>query len=402
MSLETKTLTRRDFFRTVLILLIGGILSYVGLKRFTPAFGTVSTTSYTIRTDGTTIYARNDVSGADDYSGTDATTIINSAINALTNGGKILITGGIYIITASITVKSNISLEGIGFATILQAKNALNTHVIQSDPSGSVNIKISNLKIDGNGINQTGGSSNGIMLGGGTSKHALIKNCFITSVYANAILVGGYNYTNIEDNIIDGCLGHGIYYQYANSNAIITGNQISNIGSRGSIGFGIGINSTNGINSKFVISNNIMYNTGLEGINISALINVIYEVSITNNMIDSSGDGGITLLGTILTDVSCCANQCYNNANSGIGLSTTNNVIVIGNVCKNNNQSKQSFSGIDVANSVHCIVTNNRCYDTQTNPTQNYGISEWGNSSDNIIEQNMVHYNKNGSLYRAS
>ena len=57
----------------------------------------IAPANYIIYKNGATIYAQNGQTGVDDYSGTDASTVIQSAINALgTNGGKIFIKQGTY------------------------------------------------------------------------------------------------------------------------------------------------------------------------------------------------------------------------------------------------------------------------------------------------------------------
>ena len=54
-------------------------------------FGGVEGASYVIFKEGSIYYARNGKTGVIDYSGTDASKIIQATINALTNGGKIFI-----------------------------------------------------------------------------------------------------------------------------------------------------------------------------------------------------------------------------------------------------------------------------------------------------------------------
>jgi len=61
------------------------------------------TASYVIWTDGTTIYAKNGQTGAIDYSGTNAASVIQSAINALTDG-LIFFRNAQYNITSQLTI----------------------------------------------------------------------------------------------------------------------------------------------------------------------------------------------------------------------------------------------------------------------------------------------------------
>jgi len=68
--------------------------------------------SYVIWTDGTNYYAKNGRTGQIDFSGTDASTVIQNAINSLSAGGKIYIRRGIYTIMNTITLSDGITLEG--------------------------------------------------------------------------------------------------------------------------------------------------------------------------------------------------------------------------------------------------------------------------------------------------
>ena len=67
---------------------------------------------YIIYQDGGTIYAKNGQTGNIDYSGTDTAAVIQSAIDALTNGGSIFIKAGTYSITSEISLKDNIKICG--------------------------------------------------------------------------------------------------------------------------------------------------------------------------------------------------------------------------------------------------------------------------------------------------
>lgn len=83
----------------------------------------ISPASYTIYKDGTTIKAVNGTTGVVDYSGTDASTVIQSAIS----GGKIFIKAGTYTLTIPVVIaNSNISIYGEGQGiTIIQADNVV-------------------------------------------------------------------------------------------------------------------------------------------------------------------------------------------------------------------------------------------------------------------------------------
>ncbi len=76
--------------------------------------------SYIVYQDGGTIKAKNSTTGKVQFEGTDADSVIQSAINQLTNGGKVLIKRGDYYIDNTITVKNRVSIAGEGGeATVL-------------------------------------------------------------------------------------------------------------------------------------------------------------------------------------------------------------------------------------------------------------------------------------------
>ena len=117
--------------------------------------------------------ARNGTTGLIDYSSTtDVGTVLNSAINALTNGGLIIIDSGIYLVTTTINMQPKIRIKGAGDATVLKLDNTQNKDVISSgsggqsfstltgtgtsgSSSGPYSVYIEDLMIDGNKANNT-------------------------------------------------------------------------------------------------------------------------------------------------------------------------------------------------------------------------------------------------------
>ena len=96
--MKLKNKTRKDLLKILLIIIISALSFYIwkvianlALTTILEEGSLVDTTTYVIFTDGSTVYAKNGLSGAIEFSGTDAATVIQNVINALTNGGKILI-----------------------------------------------------------------------------------------------------------------------------------------------------------------------------------------------------------------------------------------------------------------------------------------------------------------------
>lgn len=125
---ETKSkvsfVPKQKFTRTVKALFLAAVISvalafYAGYtvasngNTFTISSGIYpGAASYTVYREGDTYYAKN-AYGAIEFSGADAATVIQSAINAVSSGGKIFIKNGVYGSSPSfIDLNDNIVLEG--------------------------------------------------------------------------------------------------------------------------------------------------------------------------------------------------------------------------------------------------------------------------------------------------
>ncbi|RLC68525.1 MAG: hypothetical protein DRI26_10025 [Chloroflexi bacterium] len=112
------------------------------------------------------IYAKNCSSGEIEFSGTDAATVIQQAIDALPNsGGRIFIKAGEYIISSAIQINKNyITIEGESpINTCLKLADGANCNLIEFTANWGL-IRIRHLELDGNKANNVAGS--GIYHGG--------------------------------------------------------------------------------------------------------------------------------------------------------------------------------------------------------------------------------------------
>ena len=107
--------------RIALIAVIIGVLlgAYIGYALTPTTTFTISpgvypgAPDYTIWREGSNYFAKNKY-GEIEFSGTNASQVIQSAINALTNGGKIFIHQGVYEINTPIILKEHITIVGEG------------------------------------------------------------------------------------------------------------------------------------------------------------------------------------------------------------------------------------------------------------------------------------------------
>jgi len=164
----------------------------------------METASYTVYKVGSTYYAKSHLHGGTNYSGADASTVINNAITALTNGGRIFFKAGTYTITASIVIDyDGITLEGESReSTILDTDGDID--LIQlSIAAGTIltDVVIKNLYL------KRGGTEDGYLISsmGITDTHHIVYlkvlNCVLEGVNSNYAMIGLENpeMTNIED-----------------------------------------------------------------------------------------------------------------------------------------------------------------------------------------------------------
>jgi hypothetical protein len=145
--------------------------------------------SYIIFTDGTTVYARNGRTGQIEFSGTDASTVIQQAINAMNNYETIVVKGDM-VINSEITLNKPIRYIHLGQAilNVPSGKGYLNLN-------GANDIVVFVHKIDGQDVN------------------AGRKGIILTKTEASYIEVGGL--TRCDTGIwlpgVDVCFGNYIY-----------------------------------------------------------------------------------------------------------------------------------------------------------------------------------------------
>jgi hypothetical protein len=313
--------------------------------------------SYMIFQSGATTYAENCNTSNIDYSGTNPATVINSAIAALTNGGKVFIKAGTYTLTTTpinlgggnvaaigTTSVSGIELYGEGLSTILSAGTNLNGVVI--GVLNANNWYIHDLQVNGNRASQTDGGGSPPFLVGievYNSNNTVVENCYVhddktygiqaqgtedrvvnnyvVNNTANGIIVyGGSDYV-VQGNVVDGSSDVGISISGVSStvgilNVVCSANIVknSNLGlSPFRVNSAIGIMvGDNGIADNVTVSENQIF-VARNGIYVSPSFNVLIsdnQIAITTtvdaNSADIYVDGGtyVTVQGNLLSSAS--------------------------------------------------------------------------------------------------
>jgi len=280
--------------------------------------------------------------------------MIQSAISALpTAGGSILLLEGTYNITGNIIIdRNNVFIAGQGNNTVLFIPNNTNTHVDIFRGMGINHITISNLRINGNRVNQTpGGWHYGIFFANSSSisfYNLNIENMLrsaINLIISHSCIVAFNRFLNCTTPMV--CQGNHID---------VFNNMIVD-----SSGFGIDI-SQSGITPQLggIISNN--YITGLD--------RGIFSwdsrfLTISNNFIRLSREHGLQL-------------------------DRTSDCIISGNrILESSQSAHNSFDGISLTNNSHNNnIQNNMVRRGATTNQQRHGISIGTGCNNNFITNN--------------
>jgi len=213
--------------------------------------------------------------------------------NLPSGGGSVYLREGTYNIGGTITLDNNVALIGSGAGPLLYLANNVNDNVIQATNCG--NLLVTNLRIWGNGLNNTAGS--------------------------------GISFENVEDSKIIGCWvenfdDHGILlYGLSNGNAV-SGNTCQG-------------NGTGGIYLYVSFNNSISGNT-CQGNEIDGIFLESDNNTVNGNTCTGNGHHGIFLDASDYNTVS--GNTCTGNDNYGIYLSDSSNNTVTGNTCTGNGE----------------------------------------------------------------
>lgn len=167
----------------------------------------IAEASYIIYQSGGTVYAQNGQTGVNDYSGTDAKTVIQSALNA---GNVVYIKEGTYTLTSNLYIANNRRLVGAQKdTTILRGSGYFNELISMDVNSGHVLIE--NLLLDGNKASGAIGAALRIISGW----DFLVRNVRITQTsnegirfYGTATNIG---YGNFENIFISNCNGNAMW-----------------------------------------------------------------------------------------------------------------------------------------------------------------------------------------------
>lgn len=344
-------------------------------------------------------------------------------------GGVVYIPAGTWVISASLSVPSNVTVLGDGDSTILQfvAGTALKMFINSDTVGGNANISFEKFKIDGNVANRTGNADWGFYLDNITDlvfKDITCVDSRWTDIAVDNVtrcLVDNYNSSNPRACGFDpgaGCR----FFKVTNSTVRGT-NSVPGLFSHafringedfvvdnciaydcGDAGFGVGLGAWSNRAKRVSISNCIGYDTR----DFPFFVGYGESISISNCIAQGRGDsvfkasssgGGIGYQyvdGLSITDNVCIYNW-YSGimcSDQGAGQSATH-LVIKGNICMNNEgQDTGTQAGIllyadGAASLTQSIIEGNICGDTQANPTQHWGIRlTSGTNNRHILKSN--------------
>jgi len=377
--------SRRDFLKKAAPVVAGvGLAGVLGTSRVFGSTSTppqspgrrIETASYVIYHENE-FYAQNGSTGAIDFSGPDAAIVIQEAMMALKDGGKLFLKNGTYVVNSTVRVPSNTAIEGEGWGTIVRVGDFANTEAFKS-LEGSSGIIFKNFKIDGNKANQT--SLTGAMINLSESADGLLENVMIDSSADSGIWIASTTDVLVINCRVSNCnsAGVGIRGPLTARVAVIGGYYVGNV-----VGIQV-INDCQFVTVVGVIAENNsvpgQYGSGIEW---TALVGFTPPMfGSVSGCVCAGNDRGINLESNT-SYVTVVGNCCVENLH-GIALNSAQNCIVLNNICSFNG------SGIKVwklaewnAPDVLSIVSN-RCSDNV-----NDAISIDGAGVNNEIARNL-------------
>lgn len=341
-----------------------------------------------------------------DYAGSTQTATVETFTNTPSDGdtfeiqaysGKVLLLEGTYTVDDSILIKSGVTLEGMGFGTVVKAKDnpsdvvTFNIFENSNTTYGDNSFNLKNFRVDGNKKNQ--------------------KDVYPWSVI-NAMKFKNIFNSVIADIKINNCIGSGVYFSetgdsrdnklinccisnckntalFITSNNFIVGGEIS-----GNISSGIYlIGSNTSINNTVIKDNQVGISVcGFDGLTLSGIL-------INGCTVIRSKQEGIAFTNVINSNISGC-NVSYNKSGgiilngNGTGVYASNNNVSSNACIGNKNDGTAWSSNIELrGNCSYNSIQNNVCRAVTPSSIPAYGIRLYatlgaGNMLNNIVSNN--------------
>jgi len=304
-----------------------------------------STASYIIHRIGSIYYRKNGTTGAVDDSSSNASTLIQAAITALTStGGMIFFKKADYTLTTGLVIDNDYTiLTGEGAGSRLIAGADIDIVEIQGAGGGSYNdiSKVTNLGFTGYGASHT---KSAVLLTEAVG--AEVIGNYMTSCYYG-VRVNSHGDNKIYDNYIDAFYNVAISDAGSQEDRIISNHivnsQAAGIGSANKKG----IQCTQGYNIVALNCVEHIYGATADGLSIGGNHNLV-----ALNIVDSVDREGIAVYGDENT---VALNRAWSNGANGISVFTGSDMLIYGN-----NSFANTAYGIKVAaDAYNCLIFDN-------------------------------------------
>jgi len=379
--------------------------------------------SYTIWRESNYYYAK-DSNGAIKYSGTNADTVINNAINDISSG-IIFLTKGTYEITG-IQLDDNKHLIGEGWDTILKIPNG-NTDNISLIRIGS-SSSIRNLKLDGNRRtnfpNKFGdilAVQNGIIVGRPSvvAKNVLIDTVYIYDFHTHGIWVPTRDVSDYHYNIqivnckIESCNWGALFedarniksintdYIGCNTHSFSVWADIQNVGLRNFLILGGTFDGYNSIEASN-LKNQIIVRSAGDNVKIIGAeilngndhaIDLYSQTIVSDCVIYNNAYSAVRLQkGSNYSQILNC--KIFNQQHYGIRIIAANDILIANCYIADNSQiTTQTYDGVSIQDAVRCAILNCRI----TGTSHRYGVDETGTSDYTLLDGSVLSGNGVGA-----
>ena len=295
--------------------------------------------------------------------------------------GRVVLLAGTYVADATILIPNNVTISGVGRATLIELADldATDNLIENADTSTGTGVTIRDMRIDGRDDLNTAGTQYGISfsgMGNGTGAGAR-QGGQILNVYAKdfrnfGIYLGSSSNNTLSGNTAQGNGSSGIYLTSSNNNTL-SGNT-----TQGNSDSGFSIDSS----SNNTLSGNTTQGNVFHGIRISASSSS--NNTITGNTAQGNGSFGIAIDFAINTTIT--GNTIRANSSYGVYL-TSSNSIVSGNIIDDNGSASNN-NGIYLSGADYNTIVGNTITDTSCT-TNCYAINIGDSASDkNYLEAN--------------
>jgi len=260
------------------------------------------------------------------YSGTDASTVIQAAVDALpAEGGKPFVCEGVYNIRSSIVIqKKSVFIQGMGYSTKFNLERGANTSIFELKDN-SDNFRMSDIWLFGNKAENTAG--HGVFLNNTTEvTNWRFTNVIISNFAGDGIRIAKKLYASIFQNCyIETNNGDGIHAEERFDNCFIQNCYIYS-------------NGGNGISLYLAVRTHIYENQINLNDNNGIELDTSYEAEILGNQISQNGLSGIRAYFNSVRN-RIIGNLIERNGREGIyGYGGFSDNVIIGNHFHDNSQ----------------------------------------------------------------